>query len=104
MAKRSARPPMTLGNMRHLGVQHLIATCLSDACRHQGLIDVSKYTDDTEVPWFASKIVRAKCGARGRYIDVRASREAEPDRQAVEIRPSALIVVGVFMFMFIFVR
>jgi hypothetical protein len=62
---------MTLGNMRHLGVHHLIATCLSEACRHQGLIDVSKYPDDTEVPAFASKAVCAKCGARGRHIDVR---------------------------------
>jgi hypothetical protein len=26
---------MTLGNMRELGVQHLIAFCLNDACRHQ---------------------------------------------------------------------
>ena len=25
---------MTLGNMRELGVQHLIAFCLNDACRH----------------------------------------------------------------------
>jgi hypothetical protein len=36
---------MDLGNMRRLGVHHLIATCLSDACRHQGIIDVSKYPD-----------------------------------------------------------
>jgi hypothetical protein len=55
-------PPMTLGNMRHLGVQRLVATCLNDACRHQGLIDVSKYPDDAEVPSFASKIVFAMCG------------------------------------------
>ena len=32
---------MTLGNMRHLGVQRLVASCLNDACRHEGLIDVS---------------------------------------------------------------
>ena len=32
---------MTLGNMRELGVQHLIAYCLNDACRHTALIDVS---------------------------------------------------------------
>ena len=30
---------MTLGNMRELGVQHLIAFCLNDACRHQALIE-----------------------------------------------------------------
>jgi hypothetical protein len=57
--------PMTLGNMRRLGVQRLVATCLKDACRHQGLIDVSKYPDDTEIPSFAGKAVCAKCGAQG---------------------------------------
>ena len=31
---------MTLGNMRQLGVKRLIASCLNDACRHQGLVDV----------------------------------------------------------------
>ena len=30
--------PMTLGNMRELGVQNLIAYCLNDACRHQAMI------------------------------------------------------------------
>jgi hypothetical protein len=43
---------MTLGNMRELGVQRLIAYCLNDACRHQALIDVSSYPADTEVPSF----------------------------------------------------
>ena len=62
---------MTLGNMRHLGVNRLVASCLKDACRHQGLIDVAKYPDDVEVPSFASKVVCAKRGARGRHIDVR---------------------------------
>jgi hypothetical protein len=62
---------MNLGNMRQQGVQHLIAYCHNDACRHQALIDVSKYPGDTPVPWFASKVVCAKCGARGRRIDVR---------------------------------
>jgi transposase len=31
-------PPMTLGNMREQGVQHPIAYCLNDGCRHQALI------------------------------------------------------------------
>jgi hypothetical protein len=57
---------MTLGNMRQLGVQRLVAYCLNPSCRHEGLIDASKYPADTEVPWFAKKIVCAKCGARGR--------------------------------------
>jgi hypothetical protein len=38
IAKNPPGPPMTLGSMRQLGVQHLVATCLNDACRHQGLI------------------------------------------------------------------
>ncbi len=41
--KHPAGPPMTLGNMRELGVQRLIAFCLNDACRHTALIDVSNY-------------------------------------------------------------
>jgi hypothetical protein len=43
---------MTLGNMRQQGVQHLIAYCHNDACRHQAIIDVSNYSDDVEVPSF----------------------------------------------------
>ena len=42
-------PPMTLGNMRELGVQRLIAPCINDACRHTALIDVSISPADTEV-------------------------------------------------------
>jgi hypothetical protein len=53
---------MTLGNMRELGVQNLVASCLNDACRHEALIDVSSYSADTEVPWFRSRVVCAKCG------------------------------------------
>jgi hypothetical protein len=29
---------MTLGNMRELGVQRLVASCLNDACRHTFLL------------------------------------------------------------------
>jgi hypothetical protein len=68
---QSGSEPMTLGNMRDLGVQRLVATCLNDACRHQGVVDVSTYPADTQVPWFSNKVVCAKCGARGRHIDVR---------------------------------
>ena len=47
--KHPPGPPMDLGNMRRQGVQHLIAYCLNDACRHQAMIDVSKYPGETEV-------------------------------------------------------
>jgi hypothetical protein len=48
--KQPAGPPMTLGNMRALGVQNLLASCLNDACRHTALIDVSSYPADAKVP------------------------------------------------------
>jgi hypothetical protein len=82
-AKQPPGDQMTLGNMRQLGMQRLVATCLNDACRHQGLIDVSKYPDDIEVPSFVSNIVCAKCGARGRHIDVRPNWKEQPPQQSL---------------------
>jgi hypothetical protein len=49
----------------------------------QGLIDVSKYPDDTEVPSFAGKAVCAKCGARGRHIDVRPNWKEQPPHESL---------------------
>ena len=54
--------PMTLGNMRELGVQNLVAYCLNDACRHTALIDVSSYPAETEVPSFANERSAARAG------------------------------------------
>jgi len=76
--KHPPGPPMTPGNMRELGVQRLVAYCLNPSCRHEGLIDVSKYRADIEVPWFAKMVVCAKCGARGRHIDVRPNWKEQP--------------------------
>ena len=36
-----ARPAVTLGNMRQLGVHYLIGFCRDDACRHTALIVLS---------------------------------------------------------------
>ena len=69
--------------MRRLGVHHRVAHCLNDACRHQGLIDVSSYPAETEVPWFARKVVCAKCGARGRHIDARPNWKEQPERPSL---------------------
>ena len=74
---------MTLGNMRALGVQHLIASCLNNACRHVALIDVSSYPHDTEVPWFRSRVVCAKCGGRGNKIDVRPNWKEQPTGESL---------------------
>jgi hypothetical protein len=81
--KRPPGDPMTRGNMRHLGVQRLIAYCLNPSCRHEGLIDVSSYPADAEVPSFARKLVCAKCGARGRHIDVRPNWKEQPQSESL---------------------
>jgi hypothetical protein len=71
---------MTLGNMRELGVRHLIAFCLHDACRDQDVIDVSKYPDDVEVPSFQRGVKCGKCGRRGRWVNVRPNWKEQPVR------------------------
>jgi len=43
-SKQPLGEPMTLGNMRKLGVQRLVATCLNDACRHQGLTETLRFS------------------------------------------------------------
>jgi len=50
MAKQQQphHPPMTLANMRELGVQRLLVLCLNRACRHEVLFDVSNYPGDME--------------------------------------------------------
>jgi hypothetical protein len=76
--KQPPGPPMTLANMRALGVQRLLASCLNDACRHTALIDVWSYAGETELPYFSSRVVCAKCGSRGRHIDVRPNWKEQP--------------------------
>ena len=49
---------------------------------HTALIDVSKYPSDTEVPWFRSRVVGAKCGSRGNKIDVRPNWKEQPTQPA----------------------
>jgi hypothetical protein len=77
-AKQPPGPPMTLGNMRALGVQRLVAHCLNPSCRHEGFVDVSKFADHVEVPSFVRKFVCAKCGACGLHIDVRPNWKEQP--------------------------
>jgi hypothetical protein len=72
---------MDLANMREQGVHHLICYCLNGACRHQAIIDVSSNPGDTPVPWFRSKVVCAKCGARNNRIDVRPNWKEQPSSE-----------------------
>ena len=80
MAKPKQPPgdPMTLGNMRELGVQNLIASCLNDGCRHVALIDVSSYPAGTEVPSFGRRAFCGKCGSK--RVDVRPNWKEQPGR------------------------
>src|SRR5262249_28952090 len=68
---RPPSEPVTLGNMRHLGVQQLVATC--DACRHQGVIDVSKYPDDIEVPWSGVLARAVRVAESGPWVQIKPS-------------------------------
>ena len=56
-------PPMTLGNMRSLGVQHLSVHC--PACHRSVAFDVSPYANDVPVPAFGPRMVCTSCGMIG---------------------------------------
>ena len=47
--KQPAGPPMTLGNMREVGVQRLLISCLNHGCRHQAVLSADDYADDIAV-------------------------------------------------------
>jgi hypothetical protein len=81
--KHPPGPAMTLGNMRELGVQRLVASCLNDACRHVALIDVSSYPAETEAPSFRPRVVCTKCGGRGNKIDVRPNWKEQPTGESL---------------------
>jgi hypothetical protein len=85
-AKQPAGPAMTLGNMRELGVQRLVASCLNDACRHTALIDVWSYPAETEIPYFRSHVVCAKCGSRGNKTDVRPNWKEQPPQPSLTVK------------------
>jgi hypothetical protein len=70
--------PMTLGNMRDLGVRRLIASCLNHSCRHTTLVEVWTYPAATEITYFKRRVACAICGARGERIDVRPNWKEQP--------------------------
>lgn len=83
-------PPMTLGNMRQLGAQNLIASCFNDACRHTALIDVSHYpVRDRSIILPQPRGVREvrEPGQQDRRASEleRAATRGGPDRQGVAI-------------------
>ena len=74
--KHPPGPPMTLGNMRLLGVRGLAVSCLNQDCRHQTVISVDDYADEIEVPSFAVRMACSKCG--GKRVDARPNWKEMP--------------------------
>jgi hypothetical protein len=79
--KEPAGPPMTLGNMRALGAQRLLVSCLNHECRHDALLEVSGYPTETEVSSFAARMKCGKCG--GKNVDVRPNWKEQPPTQSL---------------------
>jgi hypothetical protein len=63
-AKHPHGPPMTLGNMRKLGVNRLLVACLNLECLHTALLDVAGYQAEIAVPSFGPRMVCSACGSR----------------------------------------
>jgi hypothetical protein len=55
--------PMTLGDMRALGVGSLAIWCT--LCHHEGVVDTASWPDDVTVPTFGPKMVCTRCGIVG---------------------------------------
>jgi hypothetical protein len=67
--KHPPGPPMTLGNLRQLGVRGLVVACLNAQCHHEATIGADDYADEIEVASFAARMVCSKCGSE--RVDVR---------------------------------
>jgi hypothetical protein len=77
--------PMTLGNMRELGVQSLDVSCW--LCEHQAILSADRWPDDVAVPSFGPRMVCTGCGIIG--ADARPNWKEQPPRErltAVQLR------------------
>ena len=75
--------PVTLGNMRQLGVRGLLVLCLNPQCRHEETMSVDDYPDAIELPSFAPRMACSRCG--GKRITVR------PNWKEMRIMPPKLL-------------
>jgi hypothetical protein len=71
--------PMTLGNMRELGVRSLDVSCLN--CQHRALLSADRWTDDVAVPTFGPRMVCTGCGLVG--ADARRNWKEKPPRETL---------------------
>lgn len=56
--------PMTLTNMRSLGVTSVSAECLRPRCGHEAVVDASGFPAQTAVPDVGLRLRCTKCGGR----------------------------------------
>jgi hypothetical protein len=56
-------PPMTLGNMRELGVRSLAVTC--ELCHHEAVLQADDWGDTVLVRAFRPRVVCTRCGIVG---------------------------------------
>lgn len=57
-------PPMTLANMRALGVRRLEAICENTLCGHAGVVEVDALPGEIPVPDVAGRSRCSRCGGK----------------------------------------
>ena len=55
--------PMTLGNMRTLGLTCVVVTCVAEGCGDEKAVGVSGWPDTAYVPDVGLRLKCPKCGA-----------------------------------------
>jgi hypothetical protein len=71
--------PMTLGNMRELGVRSLDVSCRN--CRHRAVPSADRWPDDVAVPTFGPRMACTGCGIVG--ADTRPNWTEQPQRESL---------------------
>lgn len=71
-------PPMTLGNMRSLGVRSVSVWYAGRDCNHETELSVDGFSDDLPVPPFGPRLRCKRCGhlganVRPNWLEYRAS-------------------------------
>jgi hypothetical protein len=59
-------PPMTLADMRELGVRSLFVTC--SGCHHEADVNMDGQPAHLAVPSFAGRMACSKCGSRAVHV------------------------------------
>jgi hypothetical protein len=71
--------PMTLGNMRELGVRSLFVSCWQ--CHHQAVLSADRWPDAVAVPTFGPRMVCTSCGIVG--AGARPNWKEQPQRESL---------------------